>query len=54
MLYPLSYEGITGLSCLSPRTCHLHSTTPAEEVAKSSPLITITLPYSSMRGVGDE
>jgi len=26
MLYPLSYEGITGLSCLSPLSCCLHST----------------------------
>ncbi len=37
MLYPLSYEGITGFSCLLLWSCGLHSTTSAQEVARSPP-----------------
>jgi hypothetical protein len=33
----LSYEGITGFSSLSLWSSSLHSTTPAQEVANSSP-----------------
>jgi len=54
MPYPLSYEGITGFSSPSLWSRRLHSTTPAQEVMKNSPLATITPHYSSMRTVGDD
>src|SRR5665213_3411334 len=36
-LYHLSYECITGFSSLSLWSCSLHSTTPVQQVANSSP-----------------
>jgi hypothetical protein len=51
MLYPLSYEGITGFSSPSLWSCSGHSTTSAQEVAISSPPTEDSSIHSSTRTV---